>query len=107
MRHTGLGNRLKKILVNLLISGKRTVPLILSRTIVFEPDRIVIDDRIRQQGSLNLRWLAFGRPYVAIHMASARYFEQTAVTASGIRLTSSDIEHLNKTGEVRKETRVF
>jgi hypothetical protein len=73
MHSKKLCNLIKILLAGLLIRSKRTVPLHLERTIIFDKENIKINDRLR--GTINLHWLESGRPFVAIHMASARYFE--------------------------------
>lgn len=75
MRNIRLGNWIKGLLVRLLISGKRSEPLHLKRHIKFESERVVLSDKLSMTGQITLNWLEFGRPFVAIHMASARYFE--------------------------------
>ncbi len=73
MRNLWLGNIIKWLLVRMLISGKKATSLHLTRVIHFDAESITVTDHLR--GGLELRWLAFGRPFVAIHMASANYFE--------------------------------
>ena len=73
MRSIILGNWIKKGLVHFLINRRRPLPLKLSRTIKFGMKTVTVIDKI--QGPLQLRWLEYGRPFVGIHMASARYFE--------------------------------
>jgi len=73
MRSEKFCNFIKKLLATLIIRSKRPVPLHLERTISFNEDNIKISDRLR--GNIGLRWLEHGRPFVSIHMASARYFE--------------------------------
>jgi hypothetical protein len=75
MRSIWLGNLVKALLVRLLISGKRSEPLTLSRLITFEAEQIIIEDQLTTQRPLQLRWLVCGGPFVAIHMASSRYFQ--------------------------------
>jgi hypothetical protein len=75
MRNVALGNRVKGLLVRLLMSGKQRVPLYLTRTITFGPAQIEVNDEVHTPGGIALRWLAYGTPFVGIHMASARYFE--------------------------------
>ena len=85
MRNLWLGNVIKRLLVSMLISSKKVVPLHLTRIIHFDAESITVTDQLR--GRLELRWLAFGRPFVAIHMASANYFEnpETAFMASKVQ----------------------
>jgi hypothetical protein len=75
MRSIVLGNWVKAVLANLLIVGKDQLPLWLKRRIVFLPEAVQIHDLVQADGSLKLDWLSYGKPFVSIHMASAKYFE--------------------------------
>jgi hypothetical protein len=83
MRSVRLGNLLKAVLVRLLVSGRRRAPLHLRREVCFTPDHVSVHDRLQLTGQAKLRWLAFGRPFTAIHMASARYFEHAGASVVG------------------------
>ncbi len=95
MRSIRMGNYIKKLLVNLLMTRRRPAPLKLTRTVEFGAETIYVTDRIT--GRLPLRWLEYGRPFVAIHMASARYFEGTAGAAVPRRI---DVNALHRSGEL-------
>jgi hypothetical protein len=84
MRNRWLGNWVKGWLVRLLISGKRVAPLQLTRVIGWQGEQLQIEDVITLTGELELTWLRCGRPFVGVHMASARYFEQWPTAASGV-----------------------
>jgi hypothetical protein len=103
MRSIRLGNYIKKRLVNLLITAKRQAPLKLTRTVEFGVETITVTDSIN--GRLPLRWIAFGRPFVAIHMASARYFEGAAGAASW-RPRHLDVDALNDSGELKHQVEI-
>ena len=75
MRSLWLGNLVKKVLVNLLIGGKRPVELTLVRTVVFEDEGVILKDYLTKSPKLNVEWLKFGRKFTSIHMASSRYFD--------------------------------
>jgi len=75
MRSVWLGNVVKKGLVRLLISGKRQYAMQLQRRVRFEPHQVVVEDRVLKSPGVKVAWLEFGRRFVSIHMASARYFE--------------------------------
>ena len=47
-----------------------------------------------------MRWIECGRPFVAIHMASARYFEGAAGTTAAWRPRRVDVDALHKNGEL-------
>jgi hypothetical protein len=104
MRSIHLGNAIKKLLVALLITKKRSKSLKLTRTLEFGPETIRMTDRI--SGRLRLRWIEHGRPFVAIHMASARYFEGAA-GISGWNSQLVDVDTLHRIGEVEEEVALF
>jgi hypothetical protein len=103
MRSIRLGNFIKKRLVRLLITAKRGAPLKLTRTVEFGAEAITVTDRIN--GRLPLRWIECGRPFVAIHMASARYFEGAAGTVVW-RPRRFDVEALRRTGELEHQVEI-
>lgn len=70
----GLREWFKKQIVRRLMAVQRPVPLALERRISFTPERVEIDDAIRASAPVAVRRLECGAPFVAIHMASARYF---------------------------------
>lgn len=97
MRSIRLGNYIKKLLVSLLMTAKRASPLKLTRTVEFGVETIHVTDRIT--GRIQLRWLECGRPFVAIHMASARYFEGAAGDAAWVP-RRVDVDALHSSGEL-------
>jgi hypothetical protein len=105
MRHVALGNMVKALLVRLLISGKHTVPLHLKRTITFAAEYIRVTDTLTMTGSLQLRWLQCGHPFVAIHMASARYFENAAAV-SAANVQQVDVAELAAQGTLHHQVTI-
>lgn len=105
MRNIHLGNWIKTALVRLLISGKRRIPLHLQRTVTFAADKVVITDTLRCTGRVSLRWLVYGGPFVAIHMASSRYFEGAAAALSQSPV-QIDVPTLIRQGEVRQQVTI-
>lgn len=68
------GETLKRILAKRLIGKPRPVPMTLTRTVLFEEDRIRLEDRIRRTARLSLvrlEWLSKAR---TIFMGSSRYW---------------------------------
>lgn len=104
MRNLWAGNRVKQLLVKLLITSKHRFPLHLTRLLRFEAERIVIRDVLNAEKPVILRWLEFGRPFVAIHMASANYFENdaSALTATSGRKLATEALHTG--GQLLEET---
>jgi hypothetical protein len=74
MRSIRIGNMVKALLVRLLISGRRRAPLRLIRDVAFQTDGVRVSDRIEGGRGFALRRLICGRPFVAVHMASSRYY---------------------------------
>jgi len=104
MRNLSLGNSIKALLVRLLISGKRRVPLFLKRKIKLAQDQISIVDRLSLNGKLHLKWLECGRAFNAIHMASANYFENYTAVSTAEDVQTVKVEELMEAGVL--ETRV-
>jgi hypothetical protein len=103
MRSIRLGNWIKKQLVHLAITKKRRVPLKLTRTVKFGMETVTVTDKI--QGALKLRWLEYSRPFVAIHMASARYFEGSAGAAAWAP-RRIDVNALHRSGEFEYQVEI-
>lgn len=95
MRSLWLGNVVKKGLVRLLISGKRKYAMQLQRRVRFETRRVVVEDRVSKSPRLKVAWLEFGRKFVGIHMASARYFEGVQLYQQS-PVPQIDVERLNQ-----------
>ena len=60
---------------------------------------VVLTDVVRADGRRALEWLEFGRPFVAIHMALARYFEHFAAAATATRARHVDTDALRVEGK--------
>jgi hypothetical protein len=107
MRNIWICNYIKGVLVKLLISGTKTVPLHLIRRIRFEHDKVVVNDVLTlENGTLGVKWLESGQPFVAIHMASSRYFENIPTALSGLIAQKVDVGELQRTGEIQIEVSV-
>lgn len=101
MRNVALGNAVKRLLIRRLIVGNRPVGLKLRRRVEFTDDGVRVRDRLERTGPLRLARLSCGQPFVAIHMASARYFDPGAVTGGEARTV--DVGRLNQDGRVEME----
>lgn len=101
MRSIWLGNKLKGLLVHLLISGKREAPLRLSRTIIFEKERVIIQDKLVRGGEISLTQMDYGTGFTAIHMASSRYFQGNTGGDQKIGPLSIDVDSLNEDGVIQ------
>jgi hypothetical protein len=105
MRSLWLGNWVKKGLVRLLISGKRRYAMQLERRVQFWASQVVVEDRLSKSPQLKLAWLEFGRKFVSIHMASARYFEGAQLSTAKSK-RSVDIDSLSQDGCILVEVRI-
>jgi hypothetical protein len=95
MRNVKLGELVKRKLVRILISGKREYDLELQRKVDFEPIRVIVEDKISMSSRLKVRWLEFGRKFVGIHMASARYSKYRS-TNQVLPVPQIDTKQLNQ-----------
>jgi hypothetical protein len=98
-----LGNLIKSILVNMLITQKRAAPLHLTRRVDFASGFVTISDKIQIVGKIKLKRLEYGSPYVAIHMASAGYFEGAQMDTNPPLPRRLDVSRLQATGEIQAE----
>jgi hypothetical protein len=105
MRSIWLGNLLKKILVNLLIQGKKRYPLMLYRQINFQKETLEISDTIVMQRKIDIEQLTFGIPFSSIHMASSRYYQEQ-FRDNMIQPHPINVEELQKTGEITRRIRI-
>jgi len=73
-RFQKIGEMLKRILAKRLIGKPKSVPLTLTRTVLFEEDRVRLEDSIQRTGRLplvRLEWLSKAR---TVFMGSSRYW---------------------------------
>jgi hypothetical protein len=96
MRSIFIGNLIKILLVRLLISGRKTVPLHMVRRVEFTTVGISVRDRIESTGGPVLISLGCGRPFVAVHMASSRYYPGFAAVSYACH--DVDVAALTATG---------
>jgi hypothetical protein len=80
MRSVGVGNAIKRMLVARLIAPQGQVPLTVTRRFLFR-DRVGIQDRFTNATGLAIRSLRGGRPFVSVHMASAGYYDGSALAS--------------------------
>lgn len=97
MRSIFIGNLVKALLVRLLISGRKALPLRLIRRVEFSTAGVAVRDRLVTSGGSNLARLCCGRPFVAVHMASSRYYPGFAAGAPATGHTA-DVVALAATG---------
>jgi len=98
MRSIFLGNLVKALLVKLLMRSSRRVPLSLVRNVHFGQEQVEVHDVIRLSRRIDLKKLEYGRPFVSIHMASARYFENFETAASALHRIDVPVGHLLQNG---------
>ena len=106
MRSVGVGNAVKRALVRLLISGGKPLPLKLRRTVTVGDGQVRIADEVSAPAGAPMRALECGRPFVGIHMASARYYEHAGLAAAAFPARAADVEELARTGRTGMEVAV-
>lgn len=103
MRSVVLGNLIKGLLADRLIRSKRRIPLHLKRVVRFESERVIVQDVLNSTKPLELQWMEYGRSFVGIHMASARYFENSGTAAGNLSGQPVSLDELVKTGSTKIE----
>ncbi len=96
MRVAFLNELVKKLLVRMLISAGKSLPLQRTRVLEFQPQGIRISDRIQKTGKIDLQRLTSGGKFSAIHMASSRYFQPAHFTVQSCE--ELDVAALNRAG---------
>jgi hypothetical protein len=104
MKSIFLGNSIKRILAGLLIRNKSRFPMTLHRKVRFGPEQVVVQDALTLEKSSDLRWLEYGRAFVGIHMASARYFENFSIASGNLRAQPVSLDELLKAGSTKGKT---
>lgn len=74
-RIPGFGAWLNRFLARMAISGTQRRPLQLERSVAFTETDVTVEDRLSGRGLGRLRRLIARRPFLAIHMGTAQYFE--------------------------------
>lgn len=101
---------LKSLLVKVLISRKRRVPLTLTRRLAWDEDGLRVEDEIRRTGSgLGVSALWTERKFSSIHMGSARYFQYNELAMEPKPEDGHGADHaarLKEQGLVRTSTRI-
>lgn len=106
MRNRKFGNFVKRLLVKLLMKGNRKVPLVLTRKLRFDEDKVSIHDILNSKKSFSLSWLRFGQSFVSIHMASSRYFENFFTVQRGPGSQQVNTEELQTRGEIEMKVSI-
>jgi hypothetical protein len=100
MRNIKLGNYVKRLLVKVLMKEKQIAPLVLTRKLRFDNDKVFVHDILQLKKSLCLSWLKFGQSFVAIHMSSGRYFENFLTARKSLSSQQVDVEGLRMRGKI-------
>ncbi|MBA7490799.1 hypothetical protein ES702_01342 [subsurface metagenome] len=104
MRNLTFGNRIKLLLVKMLITRKKPISASLTRTVLFQDDVVEIIDEL-VSNSVKFQWLEYGRKFTTIHMASSGYFQSQRFVK--IKEPSPiDMEKLNCTGTLKNINQV-
>lgn len=105
MRNIHIGNKVKKWLVKILVTGKKALPATLLRKVTFSLDYIIVEDRLSKLPRLKFRWLEYGRKFSTIHMASAKYF-QNQFWAKTLKPQGIDLSNFNMGDDIVIETQI-
>ena len=97
MRLAIIGEAVKRMLVRLLITGKHRHPAQVRRRVTFGTQAVSFEDEIVTSGE-HFDWLSCGRKFVAIHMASAKYFEGARPVVDGA--LEVDVDELRAQGRI-------
>ncbi|MBU2538849.1 MAG: hypothetical protein KKH22_10460 [Proteobacteria bacterium] len=103
MRNLSLNNFIKKIMVFALIRQHPDNRITLVRKVEISNDDIIVHDEINIATHVRLEKFESGRQFVAIHMASARYFP--AFVSTGVK-KSFDIDQVNHEHFLVNQTRL-
>jgi hypothetical protein len=84
-RSQAIADRIKRVLVDVLVRRRRPVPMALRRTITLEPSQVIVEDVLTGSAGLTVESVAAGDKFSTIHMGSSRYFQQQemSTTADG------------------------
>jgi hypothetical protein len=98
MRSITVGNWVKHLLVKMLIRPGSEVPVTLTRRVEIGDDEIRVCDWVQTGADARFRWLEGGRPFVSIHMASARYLDGEAALQRPRTVRAADVARLASDG---------
>ncbi|WP_162906636.1 glycoside hydrolase family protein [Algihabitans albus] len=88
-RSQTIAYRVKALLVKVLVSRKRPVPLRMRRRIMLSTGRLVIEDCLVPEGPLRVDELGRGENFASIHMGSARYYQPSDLLTAPPRMERS------------------
>ena len=105
LRCPAIGARVKRLLVRLLLTAGKAVDAQTERTIALDDDEVVIRDALTGDRAFwrGLTQLGCGRPFSAIHMASAGYVVHVEQLP---QLTTADLTVLASVGALEVRVRV-
>jgi len=98
MRFHFLNEFVKKILVKMLISGKKSVPVNRVLEITFNEKEILIKEKFQKSASIALKRLCLPGKFTSIHMASARYFTPNQMIEPVLQ--EIDVDQFNQNNEI-------
>lgn len=104
-RIPGLAYAIKRLLVWVLVSRRKPVPLTLRREIEFQEDGIEIRDVITAESGAKIESLYAARKFTSIHMGSSRYYhrQELSMTPIETRVAGGD---LPADSPLERETRI-
>lgn len=103
MRNIYFGNLVKKLIVKLLITGKKEYPVSLKRKIHFEESYIIVEDDLSKNSEINFKWLEYGKKFSTIHMASSKYFQRQKMVNT-IKPNEIDVNAFHRDNQITVRT---
>jgi hypothetical protein len=94
-----LGNKIKRILVWMLIKKRHKGVISLRRHVAFFDERISVTDKLRKPSSLEIRSLSRGERYTTIHMATSGYFKKSELRRPQL-FKAFDVDKFNRDSEL-------
>lgn len=103
-RFQTIADRIKRILVEVLVRRRREVPLTLKRIVTLLSSEVIVEDKITSLGGVTVETVAAGDKFATIHMGSSRYYQgQEMRTGAGGVLDDAAASLRNGQPFVRKQ----
>jgi hypothetical protein len=83
-RFQAIADRIKRILVEVLVRRRRAVPLALKRIVTLLPSEVIVEDTLTGSVGVTVEAVAAGDKFATIHMGSSRYFQAQELRTSDV-----------------------
>ncbi len=101
-RSLALGNWLRRRMIAQLVTRSHAGPLRLRRVFRFEPDRVMVEDRIEKMSAVTVQEISLPRSFTAIHMGSAKYFHSSELQSLPLPEVAGMAARLNRSGAAQR-----